>query len=124
MLLQGQALRAARGNRTVKEIVSGIIDSKTGKQLTGGRYQHWERGLNAPRRHLWAQLSKRLGINLADLYGEDTQQSKAIEVAAVLRVVHELRKNLDLLETLITPAVDDKRVLKRKPPKKRGKASA
>lgn len=105
--LQGNALRAARGSRTVSLIVSEIIDPETGNALSVGRYQHWERGLNAPKRVLWDALSKKLGIDVGALYTQG-EASEAIKIASLKPILANLRRNLDLLDALIAHAPTDK----------------
>jgi hypothetical protein len=110
--VQGDALRAARRGRPVREIVSNITDPETGKTLSIGRYQHWERGMNAPRRALWDALSKQLGIDVGALYTASTTRPDAVDPSALRPIVASLKRSIELLEALIGPAASDANVVK------------
>lgn len=123
LALQGAALRAARGAMKQREVVTGITDPDTGKELSVGRYQHWERGMNAPKRVLWEALSARLKIDVAGLYTQG-ETGEAVKVAALRPVLAALRRNLDLLDTLTAPAPTNEHLEKlgyKRPGKGKGK---
>lgn len=96
----------------MREIVSNITDPETGKTLSIGRYQHWERGVNAPRRALWDALSKQLGIDVGALYTSSTTKPDSVDPSALRPIVASLKRSLELLEALIGPAAPDDNVVK------------
>lgn len=120
---EGEILRNARGGRTLREVSAAL-------GISISRLQNWERGENAPKRDKWAQVQSVLGIDAAALYSGPVAPKAFVEHSisphAVLPLLKDIRKKLELLEALcsepVTSAVMEKNGFSAKSKKEKVKA--
>lgn len=103
---EGAALKKARGGRKLREVAEAL-------GVTISRLQNWERGDNAPKRDLWPKFHAVLGIDVSALYGgSEAPTAPQIKPKAILPLILEIRRKLDLLEAMCAEAVPSETVKK------------
>lgn len=103
---EGAELKKARGGRTLREVADAL-------EVSIPRLQNWERGDNAPKRDLWPLFQKVLGIDVSALYGGSVSTApRQIKPQAVLPLIKEIRRKLELLEAMCSEGVPSETVKK------------
>lgn len=116
--VQGAALEKARAGRPMRELLAGWVDPRSGSPISIPRYQHWEYGDNAVPPRLWPELSRRLGIDVGQLYGGASSAStkpakgggKMVRASVLLPLVRDAQTRLKVLEALLVDSVPNKEV--------------
>lgn len=103
---EGEELKKARGGRTLREVSDAL-------GVSISRLQNWERGDNAPKRELWPKFQSVLGIDVSTLYGgSGAPTGRVIKPQAILPLIQEIQRKLELLEAMCVDGASSSRVKK------------